>query len=55
MKSTKIYDVNTKELRGSVRQRLTERAQRLATELKPVISKNLQEAYTDNPMSAHLS
>lgn len=52
MKSTEIYDVNVKELRGSVRARLTERAQRVALGLRPTISKNLQEAYSDSPMSA---
>ena len=30
MKTTQIYDVNVKELRGSVHERLTERAQMIA-------------------------
>lgn len=56
MKTTQIYDVNVKELRGSVHERLTERAQMIAEGLKPIIAakslSNLQEAYTDNPMSS---
>ena len=51
MKTTQIYTVNTQELRGSVRARLTERAQFVAEGLKPVIAANLSEAYSDNPMS----
>lgn len=51
MKNTQIYTVNTQELRGSVRARLTERAQFVAKGLKSVIAANLTEAYSDNPMS----
>lgn len=51
MKTTQIYTVNTQELRGSVRARLTERAQFVAKGLKSVIATNLTEAYSDNPMS----
>ena len=51
MKTTQIYTVNTQELRGSVRARLTERAQFVAKGLKPIIAANLTEAYSDNPMS----
>ena len=55
MKTTQMYDIDIKELRGSVRDRLTERAQIIAEGIKPFVAEanlsNLQEAYSDNPMA----
>jgi hypothetical protein len=51
MKTTQLYDINLKEMRANVRERLTDKAQMVAEELGTVIGSNLLEAYSDNPMA----
>lgn len=51
MNTTELFDIDLKTLRAGVRSELTERAQFVFSNLDTVISAQLSEAYSDNPMS----